>query len=180
MPMLIVNDVDLEGELNRLSDGKSHVGQVKDRELGRKEGTKEVPEELRKIIGENALIEGNKSTAKAFGVSESSVSAYKKGATSTKSYNDPDADLKAFMDESRNKISTKARRKLIDAIDNITDSKLEECSVKVLASVARDMSSVIRNMEPEQKEDRSNNVQFVLFAPQMKNESDFALKQVNE
>lgn len=180
MPMLVVDDDKFKDELERLSGNVVNNAEIKDISRGRGLGNKEVPEELRKIIGENALIEGNKETAKAFDVSEAAVSAYKKGATSTASYNEPDKDLKKFIDSSRNEISTKARKKLISAIDHISEEKLVECSPKVLASVARDMSSVIRNIEPEETNDKGNNVQFVLFAPQMARESDFAMKRVNE
>jgi len=70
---------------------------------------------LRKVIesGHSANV------ARAFGVSKSSVEAYKVGATSTASYGSPDAELVNRNNEVRDAISNKARGRLTAALDNL-------------------------------------------------------------
>lgn len=184
MPMLNVDDNTFLSELSRFlpTDVPSDINPavIETDKVGRGKGNNEVPESLRKIIGETALIENNKETARAFGISTSSVSAYKKGAHSTASYNEPVDELKSYIDETRKEISTKARKKLLSAIDSITSEKLEEVGVKVASQVARDMSTVIKNIEPEMSDNNKSGVQFVFFAPHMREERDFPSITVNE
>lgn len=189
MPLGIVSDSDFESELNRTDSklvedfhGKiedSTRASVIDIESGRGH-TPEVPESLRKLIGETALTEPNSEVAKAFGVSESSVSAYKNGSTSTASYNRPEADLSSYINDKRELITKKARTRLLAALNSITPEKLAEVKVKDAAGIAKDMSAVIKNIEPQQKSGSDNNIQFVFFAPKTREESDYPIINVEE
>jgi len=174
MARLLVDDQTFERELARWGQGK--IENFK----GRGKGNREIPEVLRKVIGESALEEGSKEVAAAFGVSKSSVDAYKNGATSSISYNEPDEDLKNHIDNKRLEISGKAKGRLLKALEEITDEKLEGSGVKTLAGVARDMSAIVRNIEPDPKVQGGNNVQFVFFAPHLKREQDFDIIPVQE
>ena len=110
MPIGIVSDEDFESELNRISVPKKVVpSPVLNPEIvemdrpGRKEGDVNVPESLRKIIGEEALLNGRQSAlglAKMFDISPASVSAYANGATSTASYNSPNTALVSHINKS--------------------------------------------------------------------------------
>lgn len=143
--------------------------------------SKAIPESLRKLVASEAIAGGKASElAKTFGVSSSSISAYKHDATSTASYDIPDEGLKKANDEVRNEITGAARLRLQSAINNITDEKLADAKLKDIASVARDMSAVIKNMEPER--DRNDNpvTQFIYFAPKQRSETDYKVIEVTE
>lgn len=190
MAIGIVNDHEFEQEMEKLNARLEPVSMDKARvitpiPLGRGKGNVETPEVVRKIIGENALEEGNKSTealASALGISNSSVSAYKNGATSTASYNDPDTALKKHMNFTRERISRRASHKLNAALSHITGDKLENCKAKDLASIAKDMSAVIKNMEPpvEKQEGPANGVNIVFMAPHMRRENQYETITVQE
>ncbi|SRR6266498_3644681 len=154
---------------------------VKQIEHGRAPGDNAVPQELRKIISEEA----NQGTpaaelTKVFDVSPSSISAYKHGATSTASYNKPDDDLIHHRNDVRLKISTKATNKILLAMKHITEEKLANAKVRDLASVAKDMSVVARNMDGDQITQNQQNNQFIFYAPKSRDESEFDIIPVNK
>jgi predicted transcriptional regulator len=167
--MGIVSDSDLELEIKR--NGTNGNAEVRvPVPPGRKEGDKNVPESLRKVIAQDAIENGRDSAvelARSFGISPSSVSAYTNGATSTTSYHAPDAGLRKHVNGVKERIAGKARRRLKWALNGITEEKLQEASLKTLSTVAKDMSVIIKQMEPDEKgdTDKSTNVQVVLFAP---------------
>lgn len=142
---------------------------------------KEVPMELRKVIASTA-IEGHvsgKLIAHTFGISESSVSAYKNGSTSTATYNEPDVELKKSVTNKKEQISDIAQSRLIDAINSITREDLNRIKVGERAKVALAMSSVVKNMV---EEDRSNDsgVKVMIYAPRIKAEDAYEVIAVNE
>ncbi len=169
MPLGIVSDEEFDAECAHIS-------------IERGRGTvKEVPEAIREIIAEDAIT-GDGSIAEVaekFGVSSASVSAYKNGATSTASYNQPDKKLKSANDVVRNSIISTARARLIAALDNITPEKMAEAKLRDVASVAKDMSSIITNMEP-QVSHGGVNAQFIFHVPKSKTESDFEIIDVTQ
>src|SRR4249920_401404 len=112
MPMLLVDDAAFESEISKLTPDSVVVSNeeitldltsanqnpralVKKLHNGsRGFGHVEVPQSLRKLIAEEAIL-GTPSNdlQKSFGVSASSVAAYKNGATSCATYNSPNRDL---------------------------------------------------------------------------------------
>ena len=117
---------------------------------GRKEGDTDVPESLRKIIGETHLLDGRQEAlnlANNFGVSPSSVSAYAKGATSTASYNSPSQSLISHINKSRDRAIKRASRTLNSALSAITQEKLDDADAKDLASIGK-TAVIIKNLEP--------------------------------
>jgi len=157
---------------------------VKDRvPLGRGEGNKEVPDFLRKIIGESSVEDGRANTLLAFGglVSPSSVTAYTNGATSCATYNKPDKELKETVDNARERIRSKAEYGVLSALEQITTEKLGFSKPKELASIAKDLSAVIRNMEEKTgNEETKNNVQIVFMAPREKSIDSYPTIEVVE
>jgi hypothetical protein len=139
----------------------------------------EVPESLRKVIAEEA-ISGVKAEilAEQFNVSESSVSAYKQGATSTASYDDHDEHLKAHVDLVKTTIAKSARDKIIQALKHIDDDKFTLASLKDVASVAKDMSVVMEKMEGGNR-DKAPVQQVVIFAPRQRTEDDYKVIDVS-
>jgi hypothetical protein len=151
---------------------------------GRKQGDVNVPDGIRKIIGEESVINGRGSAielAKDFGVSPSSVSAYAKGATSTASYHKPEASLTNYLTGRRQRITKKALRVLHSSLDNITPEKLKDLKTKDVASIAKDMSVIAKNMEPKVEQgSNENKPQFVVYAPQIKDERTYETIIVND
>jgi len=192
MPMGIVSDSDFESELkiNGTQTESRNNGVEKSEPIpifkelptkGRPEGTTEVPESIRKLIGEQANIEGRTSAlelARGLGISDSSASAYANGATSTSTYNKADDELLGYINERRGKLTKRALNKLGHALALMTTSKLHECSGPQLAQVASVMSSVVKNLQPNQPENskgivNNNSPSFIFMVPPTKKETSY-------
>jgi hypothetical protein len=187
MPMGIVSDKDFDSELSKVSDSpikreesKSGIAstitaEIVDVTRGRPIGSVEVPNTLRKVIGETSITDGRQQAvdlAKQFGISPSSVSAYGVGATSTASYDEtPNAGI---INKTKDRISKRARNKLMLALKHITEDKLGETKARDLAGIAKDMSAVVKNMEPDSaKAPTSNGPTFVFYSPQLHKEEHY-------
>jgi len=172
MAMGLINDDSFDQELSRFN------GTIKDLKRGRGNGTKNVPQEIRKLVADEALLGANaQEIAEQFGISTQSVSAYKNGATSLATYNEPNKELSGHIDSTRSEITKSARTRLMEALESITPEKIATSKVQVASQIAKDMSAIIKNIEP-QKENSGPTVQFVMYAPQMKKEEDFDTKQI--
>ena len=195
MPIGIVPDSEFEHELASLSNHKStklvpsSVPSTQIVEIdkpGRKEGDVNVPDSLRQIIGETSVIEGRQSAlglAGMFGISPSSVSAYAKGTTSTKTYDSPSKSIISHINKSRRRAIKRASTTLNSALEAITQEKLDYTDAKDLASIAKDMAVVIKNLEPTPERDMAGEAkspQFVIYAPQFKDERSFESITINE
>jgi predicted transcriptional regulator len=142
----------------------------------------EVPEGLRKIIGEEAAINGRQSAleiADKFGISPSSVSAYTHGSTSTSSY-DQQPNL-AGINAAKERVAKKARNRLVMALNSLTKEKIENAKAKDIAGVAKDMAAVIKTMEPEAPKVNGNSgPTFIFYSPQPRREEVFDIVRVKE
>lgn len=179
MPLGIVSDEELETELKR-SEPKSKADMIPSvipmPTPGRNQGDNNIPDSLRKIIGETANIDGRQSAlelASTFGISPSSVSAYTNGSTSTASM-DKRPNL-PHINGAKEVIARQARNKLRDALKHITPEKLEGSKAVDLASVARSMSAIVKEMEPEQEEEKKDGPAFVIYSPQFKQENHYEI-----
>jgi hypothetical protein len=184
MPMGVVDDSVLQRELDNCRTSEN-AEVVEMPHKGRSQGDNNVPDSLRKIIGETSEIEGRAEAlnlARSFGISSSSVSAYANGSTSTKSYHSREASILEHINRRKLNITQKATRKLIGALDSITDDKLENAKLRDVASVASAMSAVIKNMEPEPSKigEGNSGVQFIVYAPQILKEDAFPIVDLNE
>lgn len=188
MAIGVVSDEDFLAELGNLTqeNNKPSTAQVVNIERGRGEGNKGVPESLQKIIGETAIENGRQEArqlTQALGVSDSSLSAYSNGATSTASYHKPSPTLKPFLEKTKRRIARKAAGRLNTALKSITDEKLAAEDARDLAAIAKDMSAIIRNMEPEKENNGAGptqNNQFILMSPPPMTEDKFDVVIVNE
>jgi len=184
--MGVVSDADFEAELENsgIEELTTEVS-VEDIKKGRGEGTKEVPEEIRELAGKS-LINGEgtgKEVAAAYGISASSASAYKVGAHSTTTYHQPDASLAAKLSSHKSKISKKASSRLLSALNNITPDALATVKPRDLAAIAKDMASIVKDMEPPPPPasvSANQNVQFVFMAPKVRDVEDYKVIDVNE
>lgn len=140
---------------------------------------KETPEIVRELIATESLCgTTNQELAQTFGVSESSVSAYKNGATSTSTYHQQDARLATAIDETRNRIVGTAQSKLIHALDKINLTGV--VNPRVASGIARDMSSVVKNLQPDVPAVANVNARVIVYQPRMKEEDDYNVITVDE
>ena len=199
MPIGLVNDLHFMEELARCraSHGEERStstptrSEIKPEILdivkpGRAEGDTNVPDSLRKLIGEEHLLNGREAAlnlAKDFGVSSSSVSAYAKGATSTASYDSPSKSLISHINKSRERAIKRASKTLNAALGAITQDKLDYADASDLSGIAKDMSVIIKNLEPQKEvnpTEGKQTPQFVIFAPQFRDERSFEVIQSGE
>lgn len=193
MPLGVVSDADLRKELENSSTDSIDTTPTPSESTatiidmpgrGRGTGNVAVPDSLRKIIGETSIIEGRTDAlalAESLGISPSSVSAYANGATSTASYDTPSNSITNHINERKGKRTSHALKIMKQALTGITSDKLAESKAKELSSIARDMASVVKAMEPEVKESEGiKKPQFVVFAPIMRDESHFEVIQSKE
>lgn len=201
MPIGLVSDDDLQKELNAYKpptalkvvepkpvQSEEPVSGVIIEEIeraGRKSGDTNVPDSLRQIIGEEALLNGRASAvslAAEFGISPSSASAYAVGATSTASYNEPKPSIIGHINKARERATKRAAKTLNAALGAISQEKLDYLDADKLSGVAKDMSVIIKNLEPKNTptEDGAKTPQFVIFAPQFRDERQFEMITVNE
>lgn len=186
MPMGVVSDEEFFRELDR-NGVKPIQPQVVIEEVekpGRKEGDNNVPESLRKIIGETSVLEGRQEAlaiAGMFGISDSSVSAYAKGATSTNTYNKPNGKIADYIRNRKDRLTKKTLRVLANSLDSIPENLSNE-KPRDLAAIAKDMSAIVRNLEPSKDVnigDQQNN-QFIFYAPHFMKEEAYEVVKVVE
>lgn len=176
MPLGIVTDSDFESELvNSEKPASRRVDIIPSPAKGRGEGNNEVPDSLRKVIGETGELDGRQeglALAKSFGISPSSVSAYMNGANSTASYDE--TPNKQHINDAKERVSRKARSKLFSALKHMTQDKLSDTNAVGLATIARNMSGIIKELEPEKSvDDDKKGVTFVIFAPPVHREEHY-------
>jgi predicted transcriptional regulator len=189
MPMGIVSDKDFESALNDATPSQNPSPlpsipsvEIVDMDKGRGKGNVEVPSALRQIIGEESVINGRASAleiANSFGIGPSSVSAYSHGATSTASI-DTQPNL-THLNDAKLRVAKKARNRLVMALNSLTQEKIDGAKAKDIAGVAKDMSAIIRNMEPDTpKLNGSSGPTFIFYSPQMRSEKVFDVVRVKE
>ena len=185
MPMGVVNDEDFDKEIQNSSIPITGDVVTMPRP-GRKEGDVNVPESLRKIIGETSEIEGRQSAldfAQSLGISPSSVSAYANGATSTATYDTPSEPITNHIKERKNKVVGSALTRLTRALGGLTKDKIQTSSAREISAIAKDMAQVVKMMEPEDNGNGADKVrapQFLVYAPTMIDERRFEVIQAKE
>lgn len=150
---------------------------------GRKDGDNNVPNGLRQLIGVTAVEDGRQAAlelAEKFGISPSSVSAYTEGATSTATI--ADTPNKPAINDAKQRIAKKASKVLNRALLKITDEKLEATKAVELAQIARSMSGIVKDMEPEDDGNKGDKPEpvFQVFAPQLHQENYYETIVVRE
>lgn len=124
-------------------------------------------QEERALIGLTAHCDSIANTAEAFGVSTSSVSAYKQGVTSlnpnTRSEKNS-AELKEIVSKKTTQVSDTALDKLMDFMDQVdsTDPK----RAKQIVSTAKDLADIYDKMRPVSKE--HNGIRVTIMSPNLR------------
>jgi hypothetical protein len=185
MGLGIVSDDEFDFEVSSLisSTRNEEKRDSEVRQIERGRGNKvETPEEIREIISE-ASLQGarSKDLAKIFPISSSSISAYKNSATSTASYNKPDQKLENHNSEVRDRITQRATKRIMMALSAITPEKVQSAKLKDISGLAKDMSSVVKNLEPQGRVSGDvNQTNYVFYIPKEKRLEDFETIVVNE
>lgn len=153
---------------------------------GRGKHNYEVPSGVRKLIGGSVIEEGRPAglaIAEFLGISNSSVSAYTKGANSTASYNEPKKELTDFLHKTRKRISKKASAKLFKALEVIDEESLSKLSALEASTVAKNMSAIMGQMTPPPDNKNAININapsMVFYIPKMASEDTFDVVHANE
>lgn len=191
MAIGIVSDEDFNSEIER--GEKSPPPELKPAQIievprpGRKEGDNNVPDSIRNVIAQESIENGRASAlefAKLVGVSDSSVSAYSNGATSTKTYHKANKELADKLAKSKLTISKRAARRLNLALNGITEDKINEAKLTEIALVAKAMSGIIKDMEPP-SENKNGDMNFngpsiVMYNPGFAKEASFDTVELDE
>lgn len=195
MPMGLISDEEFEKQYNNVTqrkDTKEPVviptavdtpttnaieGEVVDMpQRGRGIGSVNVPATLRSLIAGTAAIEGRPEALKLaadFGISNSSVAAYSKGAHSAATYDKPDASIIEFVKARKARVTKKALRVMTASLDKLTSEKLDTANAKELSGIAKDMSSIIGNFSDVTQVNENTGPTFVLYAPQVMEEKSY-------
>lgn len=189
----VVSDEDFRKELENCGPSQTEKGQVQGQiqgqvkespARGRGLGNVSVPEELRKLIGEESVIHGRQAAielASDFGISKSSVSAYAKGATSTRTYQKPEETLTKYLESRKQRLTKKALRVLASSLDVLTPEKLNGIKARDASAIAKDMSVISKNMEKHNEStEGANKPQFVVYAPTVRDERTYETIVVND
>jgi len=142
--------------------------------VGRDLGVPNVPQSLRKILGEATAVEGLRSAmelAKGFGISQPTASTYARGEVSPGTKNQ---DLLHHINSKKTKISKRALGKLNMALNHIDDTKLQSCDAVELSNIAKNMAAVSNQMTPDNGDGvKPDPVQFHFYAPQVRQENHY-------
>jgi len=184
MSIGIVTESEFTSELEKFTPSANKPNQTtihEQIEHGRNKHDNNVPNELRKSIQDDVM-NGVKSDVieKVYGISSSSISAYKHGSTSTKSYHQPNSDLLTNRHDVKLRISSRAKSKLLLAIKHISEDKLQHAKVRDLAGIAKDMSTVVKNMDDNNVITGTNQQNFIFYAPRNKDSDSYEIIEVNK
>lgn len=188
MAIGVVDDKDFETEVKK-SEITSITGQVINQTpRGRGIGNNEVPDALRKVIGETGAIDGRQEAlalGSMFGISPSAASAYANSSNSTASYSKPNEGIKAVINKRKERISRRATNVLSKTLNTLGEKgKLDDVKPVELSTIARNMASIIKEMEPEvpktNEPGSGGGPTFVLYAPTFINEDRLDTIHLNE
>lgn len=145
--------------------------------IGKPTGKKrELPEQLKPLIGALSIISSQTAVAKEFGVGQQTASAYASGRRHS-SYSEKDEKLESAIDRHLGKVRETAFEKLIGSLGLITEDKLKSAKVRDVSSVASDMSKIVERTLPKSPQ-VGVGVQIVIHAPQQKDEDDYLSVEV--
>ena len=174
MALGIVSDDIFEQELEKFLPTAIVVQPKKDGR-GHYAGQENVPDSIRKVIGDTHLESGfaaGKEMAEMFGLTREATQAYSQGKLSRTG--NPAATLSNHINKTKERIAKKAGRLTLHALNAITDEKLAEAKAGELANVARAASSIVKDMTPDESSNRPQAVtQIILHAPKMATEDKY-------
>lgn len=106
--------------------------------------------------------------AQEFGITQANVSSIERGKT------------KGIDEEHANKVISQVKDRALDrlmcSLGLLDDDKLSSCSAKDLSIIASNMGRVVDKISP--KEERPDNINFIIYAPELKQEKSFQTVEV--
>lgn len=141
-----------------------------------------VEPEIRAMIAEEAIRSGKTQLqiAQEYGVSPQAVEAYKNGATSLATYHEPKQELKQVVDQTKEDIAIRAKNKLAQCLEELSPEKIRGAKAKDIAGIAKDMSSVHKNMTADFDKSVNINNKILVYQPRMKEEDDYEVVEAIE
>lgn len=131
---------------------------------GRKEGIPNIDVEIREHIALRARCgERQKKIAKEHGTTQARVSQLERGQDKSIDEEKIETDLSIVRD--------KAAQNLMLILGLITPAKLQKLNVKELGGMAARMSTVVKNVTPEEK--AQQNIQVVVYSPELRKEENY-------
>jgi hypothetical protein len=145
---------------------------------GRRPGDKNLPDNLRSIIGAVAHLDTTKNTAEAFGVSTHHVHELKHGMHSTAQGQDD--KLVDAINEKLEEPHDIAVKKLAAALTYLDITKLDVNKPKDVVHVAKQLSSIAEQTSPIKKDDPlgDGGTRLVVYAPTFKQENKYETTHV--
>jgi len=139
---------------------------------GRTNGSKEIPQSIRTIIGVAAHHDTIASVAKAFDVSTSTVAQSKKGNVGV---NRHDEGMKETIDEIVGAQKKELREIALDRISNmfasvINDQNLGTMPIRAAVGAAKDIATIVDRLTPKSA---GTNVAVFVHPPRTRDESEY-------
>lgn len=130
-------------------------------------------------IGEVALMIGQKNAGDLFGLSRPQAEAYAHGLDTPNQLTGPIsksaapriATRKAHLENLKEIVAEKAAVKLSDALDILTTDKIKRMKGSNVVRAAKDLSTIVRNMEGEKAQEES--VHFHIYRPEIRQENHY-------
>jgi hypothetical protein len=142
--------------------------------LGRT-GAPEIPNELKPVIGAIARLTSSREAEEEFGVNHTSAAEYAQEDFGKKA-----GDAKGKVEDEIAPVRKLALSRVSSALSCITEEKLQDNSAKTLSEIARNLSSVIRNSMPQDKNDDGQKYNFVVFTPKVREMKQYEGVEVAE
>jgi hypothetical protein len=114
-------------------------------------GDTSVPEMMRNVIGAAATFEPCRDVAAEFGVGKTQANEHARALAKKVDVLAPAREL--------------AINKMTKALEGISSEKLQDLGAKTLSEVARNVSSVVRNVTPEKKDEDTGRYTLNIFTP---------------
>ena len=147
---------------------------------GRNKDVLNIPQSLRKIVAETTFMEGAKRANDLLnglgvnGLHQPTLSKLANGVTTFGKETKNSKDITNHLNNRKTKISNRALNKINLALANMSAEKFEELEMRELSAIAKDMAEVAKKMEPSKsEEDKKEPVQWVVYAPQIKQENHY-------
>lgn len=122
----------------------------------------------RAAVGVAARLTSPSKAAKEFGVSFTTAARAAEGKTSA---GDEVPAVKTEVQSRLEAVATQAIDRLVAALNGLTDEKIEKEKATGISKIASDMAGVVEKVTPKNKE--ADNVQVVIYAPQVREERDY-------
>jgi len=144
-------------------------------DVPRGDNYRKLGEETKLLIGTLAKFDSRQNVAEAFGITPNTVSNISSGCVDSDRekghFKDPEFIKK--LSDIRESVAEKALGKVMDVLQLVTDEKLSKKDVTDVATIAKDLSVVVRNVSGDNGANRPNIAQVVLFAPNQRRESSY-------